>query len=189
MLQGFDDHAVGMKLAEVLCQILRAHETRTEEALSRCPAGGDGDAEALRLRQEFRATCIVRGVDHAARKARAGQHECAFQRWASRASALAPLSRSIRTLAVRPYWAASMSGVRPSLSLASMSDPLARSASISLSLPFLAASRMIHRHVGRQRGESGERSCRIVSRAAGTTQSEMPLATSETSMDRPLPAG
>src|ERR1017187_10370005 len=45
-------------------------------------------------------------------------------------------------LAVRPYWAASMSGVRPSLSRASRSAPLARSASISLALPFLAASRI-----------------------------------------------
>ena len=66
----------------------------------------------------------------------------AFQPWVSRTSGLAPLSSSRRTVAVRPYWAASMSGVRPSLSLASRSAPLSRSVPSSLVMPFLAASRI-----------------------------------------------
>ena len=54
MLEGFDDHAVGVNLAHVLGHM--SSERMKQELKSPFPGGptgGDGDAKAFGLRQEF----------------------------------------------------------------------------------------------------------------------------------------
>ena len=154
MLQGFDDHAVGMKLAEVLCQILRAHETRTEEAFPRRPAGSDGDAEALGLRQKFE-NCIVRGVDHAAGRREQCEHE--------RVPAMGVASIGLGALVEQhPHrgGAAVLGGEheRRAAVLVPGFDvgPFGKERFDLFVLAFPGGFQDVQRHVGRQRSESGE---------------------------------